>query len=470
MSITPIILSGGNGSRLWPISNSITPKPFIKLGKNDSLFKRTILRCENKLFTSPVIVTNRRHKYIALKQAKEANCFDSKIILEPSPKNTAPAIFLAAMQLAEVNPKRLLLVLPSDHHIPNSEEFLRTVVKGVEAAKTGSVVAFGIKPTHPETGFGYIETDATENSWMRVKAFHEKPTLHLAKEFQTNENYLWNAGIFLCRADTVINMIKTHVPKIYEQLTNAFYNAVEETPYVNINSEYWLDCPSKSFDVAVMEKEKNIVCVPFISEWSDLGTLESFCSHLTLDKNNNFSMGSVVSENSKNTVIFSEDNSRPLICAGLEDMIVISTHEAVLMVSNKNLQQTEKTIQKFKRGDQKHKSNDTTIQKPWGYYKIISDGVNFKVKSLHVEPFAKLSLQSHAHRSEHWTVVTGIATVQINEKITQIFAGQSVVIGLGDKHRVSNDTLSELTIIEVQTGPILDEEDIVRFEDIYNRL
>ena len=303
MKVTPVILSGGSGSRLWPISNSRTPKQFISFNKNDSLFKRTIQRCKTELFESPLIVTNNEYKSLALSQTEDENCFDSKIIIEPSSKNTAPAIFLAAMHLNKLDPKSLLLVLPSDHLIPDLEDFSKAIEEGLPAAQDGQVVTLGITPTYPETAFGYIETEACEKPWRLVKTFQEKPQLQLAKKFQSNKNYFWNAGIFLCRADTVINLIRTFTPDVNKQVTKAMHNANEILPFIYVNPADWLNCPSESFDVAVLEKANNIVCIPFTSQWSDLGSLQSFCTNLSLDKNNNFSNGSVVSLKNSETVI-----------------------------------------------------------------------------------------------------------------------------------------------------------------------
>ena len=405
---------------------------------------------------------------MALNQAKEENCLDSKIILEPSSKNTAPAIFLAAMQLAKLNPEGLLLVLPSDHLIPDPANFSKTIEKGIKAAQDGFVVTFGIKPDYPETNFGYIETGFCEKSWYTVKTFHEKPALHLAKKFQSNNRYFWNAGIFLCRADTVINLIKTFIPEVNEQATKALHHGNEVSPFIYVNPEEWCNCPSESFDIAVMEKAENIVCIPFTGKWLDLGNLQSFCANLTLDKDDNFLDGPAVSVKNCNTVIWSEDGSRPLITAGLADMIVISTHEAVLVTSNKHLLETKEALQKLENTGHQYKNIYKMTNKPWGYYKVLNEGENFKVKSLHVFPGGKLSLQSHKHRSEHWTVVRGNAIIQIGDEIIQAFTEQSVEIGSGVKHRISNETLEALIIIEVQTGPIIDEDDIIRYEDIYN--
>lgn len=469
MKITPVILSGGDGSRLWPLSNNKNPKQFISFNKNESLFRRTIQRCKTELFTSPLIVTSTRYKSIALSQAKEENCLNSEIIVEPTSKNTAPAIFLAAMKLAQLNPEGLLLVLPSDHLIPDPANFSKIIEKGIKPAQDGFVVTLGIKPDYPETDFGYIETEFSEKPWYSVKSFHEKPPLHLAEKFQSNNRYFWNAGIFLCRADTVIKLIKTFIPEVNEQVTKALDHANEALPFIYVNPEDWLNCPSESFDIAVMEKAENIVCIPFTGKWFDLGSLQSFCANLTLDKDDNFLNGPAVSLENRNTVIWSEDGSRPLMTAGLTDMVVISTHEAVLVTSNKHLLETKEVIQKLENTGQQYKNIGTTTLKPWGYYEVLNEGNNFKVKSLHVYPGGELSLQSHKHRSEHWTVVKGNAIIQIGDEIIQAFTEQSVEIGTGVKHRVSNKTSRELIIIEVQTGPIIDEDDIIRYEDIYNR-
>lgn len=470
--VTPIILCGGSGSRLWPLSRSSHAKQFLKLYNNHTLFQNTILLAAKLPGASnPIVVCNKEHRFMVEEQLKELNITPTGIILEPESKNTAPAITLAVLhaQTQHNTVNDTFLVLPSDHLVKNTDLFIESISKA--AINTNDhLTIFGIAPRGPETGYGYIKAGEKygKDGAHKVARFREKPSIESATSYLAEGDYYWNSGMFMFTSTAVIDELKACSPEVLGACRNAYDHALMEGNIVKVDSACFKECSSISFDYAVMEKTKKACVFPVSFDWSDLGSWNVLWEVGEKDADNNVILGDVVAIETKNSYVRSE--SRLLTTIGIENLIVIETADAVL-VSNRNYVQEVKTLVNAladqSRGEIDHHQR---VYRPWGYYKIIDQAEGFQVKHICVNPGQKLSLQMHFHRSEHWSVVYGTARVTNGDKISLLCENESTYIPLGATHRLENPGKMQLHLIEVQVGSYLGEDDIVRFEDDYNRV
>lgn len=469
MSLIPVILAGGSGTRLWPLSRQQYPKQFLNLFGEQTMLQQTLLRLIgiNELL-DPIIVCNEDHRFIVAEQLHQVGIKGS-IILEPLARNTAPAIALAALKANEIHPNATLLVLPADHLIKNIEAFHNAIEVAVNSAQSGTLATFGIVPSRPETGYGYIQTrvDNSKLSVFEVEQFVEKPELLTAEEYLRAGNYLWNSGMFAFTTSSIISALETHQPDCLKASQIAFDKSQTDIDFLRIDKESFAKSPNVSIDYAVMEKSDNVVCVPLDASWSDVGCWKSYWEISDKDANGNVGVGDVISVDTKNTIAFSED--KLLSTMGVEDLVVVNTQDAVL-VAHKNQAQCVKNITDIlKKSNRREHINHRKVNRPWGYYDSIDFGERFQVKRIQVKPGASLSLQMHHHRAEHWIVVKGTAIVKREEEEIILSENESTYIPLGVKHRLLNPGKLPLEIIEVQSGSYLGEDDIVRFEDTYSR-
>jgi mannose-1-phosphate guanylyltransferase len=453
-----VVLCGGSGTRLWPISRTLYPKQFVKLFGKESLFQKTIDR--NRGFADSFsIVINQEQYFLGLDQMNEMKIdHDRKFLLEPMGRNTAPAIALAAMAAA---PDEILLVVASDHLINKQGAYQAAVKKAKELAEQGHLVTFGIKPDYPETGYGYIEADNFD-----VKSFKEKPSMDKAKEYIKAGNYYWNSGMFCFKASVYLEELKKHAPDIFEATASALSHARTDT-VVRIAEEDMRAIRSESIDYAVMEKSSSVKVVPSDIGWSDLGSFDSLYGALDKDEEGNTFADNVINLGSKNNLIIS--NKRLISTIDVEDLVIVDTQDAVVVAKKGSTQKVKDLVAEVKKRSPEMANVHITAHRPWGTYTILEENPGYKVKQITVYPGAKLSLQYHHHRSEHWIVVKGIATVTINENIIELKANESCYIPKEATHRLSNEQKDELILIEAQVGNYLGEDDIVRLQDDYKR-
>ena len=474
ISITPIILCGGKGTRLWPLSRESYPKQFLSLfEENDkSLLQLTYERIsEISCLNDPIIICNEQHRFLVAEQFRAIDVRPKAIILETEGKNTAPAVALGAFKAIEDDEKSILLVLSADHKIENNFEFTRVIKESLNYASKGRIITFGIIPTRPETGYGYIESEFNfgnkEIKGQKIKRFIEKPNRETAEKFIKNKNFTWNSGIFMFQTKVFLDELKKYSPNIFKYCQEAIKGSVADLDFIRINAEAFKKSPNTSIDVAVMEKTSLGTVLPLEAGWSDIGSWQSLWENEKKDEEGNVSRGNVASYNSSNCYLRSE--SKLLVTSGLQDLIVVETDDAIF-ISNKDEMDSLKSIVK----DLQNKGyieieSHLTVYRPWGKYTSIAKGKKWQVKRIEVNPGCKLSLQMHHHRSEHWVVVSGNAEVQINQKHILLSENQSTYIPVGTKHRLSNPSKIPLVIIEIQSGTYIGEDDIVRFEDLYGR-
>ena len=467
--IYPVILCGGVGSRLWPLSRKNLPKQFATITGDQSLFNQAVSRIDRDAFTDPIIITSEDHRFLAQKQLHELR-IEGSIILEPEGKNTAPAVFAAAIHSRLSQPDAIVLVIPSDHHIPDSDAFVKMVATGIAAAQNGAIVTFGITPDRPETWYGYIEADmATENICRPVTTFHEKPDLAKAEAMLAAGNYLWNSGIFLFRADVMLALAVQFQPKMLAGVQAALDAAVEDNNFWHLDADAWDTITPDSIDYAIMEKAEQITCVAFQGRWSDLGDWRAVFNEFDLDANGNLILGSSSALDCDNSVLWSDTEGMHLVGLGLDNIIAVATDDAVMIAHADKSQDVSKIVTHLENKGVSQATQHIKDYRPWGWFESLAIMKGYQVKRLNVYPGATLSLQSHQHRSEHWVVVDGTATIQIEDDIKSVGTNESVYIHVGQKHRLANDTDFPLIVIEVQTGSYLGEDDIIRYQDFYNR-
>ncbi len=465
--ITPVVLSGGSGTRLWPLSRSNQPKQFISLLSQKSLFEQTVDRCSSSsYFSSPVIITSQKHRFLIKKMLGTDTSKKTKIIMEPCGRNTAAAVCIAA--LAAQNIDDVLLIIPSDHYIPDHQAFEKAMAQGVSLSQKGHLVVFGIKPTSPHTGFGYIERSHPIDTGFNVKSFHEKPDEKTAESFLRDSNFFWNAGIFMGKASTILAELEKHAPYILEDARKAWEKSTDDLGDVLLNHDAFAAIQSEAFDTAVMEKTDASAVIPLDLEWNDLGCWEALWSISEKDKNNNVSMGAVFACDVKNSYLHSEGPVLGVL--GLDDIVAVSMKDAVFIAPKNRSEDIKELVNDLKEAQQVEVDENLYSMRPWGGYEILEEQNGFKVKKLTIDSGARLSLQKHKHRSEHWVVVSGIATVTCNDDVFDVPVNESVYIPCGAVHRIENRAEQPLEIIEVQTGHYLGEDDIFRIEDDYNRL
>ena len=450
------------------------PKQFKKLNNNSnfSLLQETIKRLERlKNVTEPVIICNKEHRFLVAEQCKEINVTPKAIILEPIGKNTAPAILLAALRVSEENEHNNLLVLSSDHILKNEEQFCMAVESSIEYSNNGKIILFGVIPNRAETGYGYIEVnnkpDLKELVPQNIKNFVEKPNIDLANKFLKDGRYLWNSGIFMFTAFTLIKEMKKYSKEVYEKVKKSYENKSRDLDFIRIEENHFKDCKSISIDNAIMEKTKLAVVFPLDDGWSDIGNWLSVWENSEKDKDNNSILGNVYSKENKNCYIRSEN--RMLVALGLDNLVVIETEDVVFVGDIKKSQEIKSLVDDLR--SRKIRETDSNLQvfRPWGDYKTMIEGYRWLVKLITVKPGASLSLQMHHHRAEHWIVVKGTAEIELEGVKKILGENQSIHIPLGSKHRLSNPGKLSLELIEVQSGAYLDEDDIIRFKDNYNR-
>jgi len=465
--IVPVILSGGSGTRLWPMSRALYPKQFLSLINDTSLFQDTITRLP-KNTSSPLVICNEDHRFIVAEQLRQISSQNKGIILEPIGKNTAPAIAIAAMNLLNNNEDPILLVLSADHLIDDNEKFHNTIEIANKIAKKGKLVALGVHPTKAETGYGYIRVDNSINSdYFNVDSFTEKPSQESAQKYLDSGNYFWNSGIFMFKASSYLRELEKYESEIFTICKKSCINVNKDLDFIRIDNEYFTQCPEKSIDYAVMERTDDAVVVPFRGKWSDIGSWEALWEAKSKDSNDNVIEGDVILSEVQNSYVHS--SSRIVSVNDLSDLIIIDTQDALLVSSKKSSQKVKNIVDKLKKDKRNEQVNNRKVYRPWGYFDSIDYGDGFKVKRIFVNPGAKLSLQKHHKRSEHWVVVKGIAIITCGKKVFKLIENQSTYIPKGEIHRLENCESEPLEIIEIQTGDYLGEDDIIRLEDDYKR-
>jgi len=473
-NIIPIIMCGGSGSRLWPLSRQSFPKQFLELSENKkSLLQNTVERINDlKDVLNPILICNEEHRFLAAEQMREIRIKPTSILLEPIGRNTGPAIALAALKAISINKNPILIVLSSDHEIKDKKKFLKVLDSGVNFALNGEIVTFGVLPTKPETGYGYIKAmkpfNLNELKGERIEKFVEKPDINTAKEFIKDKSFTWNSGIFMFQAKTVLDEMNRLCPEILNLCEKSLKNSRNDLDFQRIDTNYFSRCPDISFDISVMEKTNKGIVIPLNAYWSDVGSWQSVWE--TANKNNqgNTIIGNVMELDTTNSYLRSE--KRLLVGIGLKDIIAIETSDAILISEKSKSQKVKNIVKKLKENNILEGQMHRKIYRPWGYYEILAEDSRWQVKLIRVNPEGKLSLQMHHHRSEHWIIVKGTAKVEIDKKIDILSENQSIYIPLGSKHRLSNPGRIPLILIEVQSGSYVGEDDIVRYEDKYGRL
>jgi len=473
-------MCGGSGSRLWPLSRSGFPKQFLTLMGEHSLFQQTLKRLNFFLDNLPdvktvenFIVTNEEHRFLALEQSQIVDSFNTSLILEPVGRNTAPALTVAAFAATEKGEDPILIVTPSDQVITDLTGFTNALQSSIEAAVNGAVIIFGIKPTSPETGYGYINYNANEKSGgvYPVVDFKEKPTLELAKEYISCGSYYWNSGIFVMRASVWLKALEKFRPDILTATKLAWHNRSLDEQFIRLDTNLFKEIPSESIDYAVIENLPNseieIKMAPMDAGWNDLGSWDSVWQISEKDAFGNAKHGDAISLESKNNLIYS--SGRLVSVIGAENLIIIETPDAVLVTERSKSQDVKKIVQLLQENTRIEQSLHRKVHRPWGWYDSIDEDGRFKVKRINVNPNASLSLQKHHHRAEHWIVVKGTAEVTCGKNTILLTENQSTYIPLGEVHRLKNPGVIPLEIIEVQSGTYLGEDDIVRYEDSYGR-
>ena len=461
--IIPVILCGGSGTRLWPLSRNLYPKQFIDLVNGNTLFQDTILRLPKEV-ANPLIICNEEHRFLAAEQLRQINNDSNDIILEPVGKNTAPAIALAA--LAAENDS-LLLVLPADHVIEDEEYFNKLVLEAVPLAESGKLVTFGVVPTEAYTGYGYIKGGRKLDFGLAVDQFVEKPSTLNAKRYFDSGEYYWNSGIFLFNASRYLEELNKFQPDIYKACKESMLGSKSDFNFLRIDKAKFEECPSESIDYAVMEKTLDAVVVPMDVGWSDIGSWSSLWDITDKDVNGNVILGDVIINNSTNSFIRSDD--KMVAAIGVDNLVIVVTKDVVMIAKKDSVQDVSIIAKKLKDSRRTEWETHREVYRPWGKYDLIDYGDLYKVKRITVKPGASLSLQKHQHRAEHWIVVVGNAKVTKGEEILLLSENESVYIPIGVIHALENPGEGDLELIEIQSGSYLGEDDIIRLQDRYGR-
>lgn len=471
--IHPLILCGGSGTRLWPLSRKSYPKQFVPLVGDKTLFQSSAQRLSGPGYAPPIVLTNADFRFIVTEQLAEIGVDPGAILIEPAGRNTAPAILAAALWLHETDPDALVLVAPSDHVVPDPAAFRAAVSAGVAAAQAGQIVTFGIKPTHPETGYGYLEmTEPLADFSPRALAlnrFVEKPDAAQAAQMLITGQYLWNAGIFLFSVKTILAAFHAHAPGLIPAAQEAVTDARTDLGFLRLDATAWDKITDISIDYAVMEKAANLSVVPYAAGWSDLGGWEAVWREAQQDARGVATSGHATSIDCDNTLLRSEDDSLEIVGIGLHNIVAIAMKDAVLVADASRSQDVKLAVSALKAKHAKQATMFPKDHRPWGWFESLVTGDRFQVKRIMVHPGAALSLQSHHHRSEHWIVVEGTAKVTIDDTVKLVSENQSVYIPLGSVHRMENPGKVPMVLIEVQTGGYFGEDDIIRYQDIYAR-
>ncbi len=467
----PLVLSGGSGSRLWPLSRAALPKQFLPLVSQNTMFQETLLRLQHiEEISSPIVVCNVEHRFLVAEQLRSLNAEAHSLILEPCARNTAPAVALAAFSAHSTNKDAILLVLPADHLITNCTAFADAVSSAVELAKIDRLVTFGIQPDLPATGFGYIERGQplhNVNHGFTVARFVEKPSQTIAEQFLASGNFFWNSGIFVFKATTYLSELNKFRPDIYSAAELTWKTGHKDLDFFRLDEAIFAKCPSESIDYAVMEHTQSAAVITVDMGWNDIGSWASLAEVSAHDSHGNALRGDVYTADAKNCYIRSE--SRLVAAIGVKDLVVVETADAVLVLHKDAAQDVKHTVEYLKQAERSEHLVHRRVYRPWGYYEGIDAGERFQAKRIVVNPGSRLSLQKHQFRAEHWVVVSGKARVTRGEDSLVLHADQSTYIPLGVVHRLENIGDTPLHLIEVQSGSYLGEDDIERFEDDYLR-
>jgi mannose-1-phosphate guanylyltransferase/mannose-6-phosphate isomerase len=470
--VIPVILSGGSGSRLWPLSRALRPKQFLGLTAEETLFQLTLKRLFGLSSTlSPIVVANDDHRFLVADQCLQMGVTPKALILEPLARNTAPAIAAAAFAACATGEDPVLLVLPSDHVFQNLGAFQAAVRVGEKAALTGSMVTFGIVPTSPETGYGYVKAiraDSGSVGSFAVQAFVEKPDLATAQKYLADGSYFWNSGMFMFKASVYLGELGRFAPDMFAACKRAFDSAKKDLDFVRLDKDAFAASPSDSIDYAVMEKTDKAVVVPLDAGWSDVGAWSAVWQVQQQDSSGNGARGDVLLHDSQNSYVHADHRLVALV--GVDNLVVVETSDAVLVAHKDKAQDVKKVVEALKAQGRTEADLHREVFRPWGAYDSIDNGERYQVKRITVKPGARLSMQMHHHRAEHWIVVKGTATVTIGDKVQLVSENQSVYIPIGEKHCLENPGKVALELIEVQSGSYLGEDDIVRFDDKYGRV
>nr|AXL96543.1 ManC [Providencia alcalifaciens] len=462
--LLPVIMAGGSGSRLWPLSRSLYPKQFISLTSKKTMLQETIARLKNIEHQPPLLICNEEHRFIVAEQLRQENFKHSGIILEPVGRNTGPAIALAAIKAMQNGDDPLLLVLAADHVIQDHAAFTKSIEKAIEPAKQGALITFGIIPTTPETGYGYIKKGHLINEFaFQVERFVEKPDLNTAEQYIASNQYLWNSGMFLFKASCYVNELKKHAPEILSSCELALQNSLSDLDFTRINAEIFEACPEDSIDYAVMEKADNVLVVPMDAGWSDVGSFSSLWEVSPKDQQSNVIIGDVLTENTKNSYVYSQ--SKLVSTVGVDNLVIIETKDAVLVANKDNVQDVKSIVNQLKQAGRSECEQHREAYRPWGTHDEIAQGKRFHVKHLKVKPGEKTALQMHYHRAEHWVVVQGTARVTNGDKSYILSENESTYIPIGSPHQIENPGKIDLHLIEVRSGTYLEEDDIVRLKE-----
>ncbi len=466
--LTPVLLSGGVGSRLWPVSREAHPKQFLPLASEISMLQETLQRTTGLTASAPLVVCNEEHRFMVAEQLRQLELAPGALILEPEGRNTAPAVALAALKVVTTDPEAVMLVLPADHLIKDVDAFVAAVERAAPLATDGRLMTFGVVPTAPETGYGYIKCGSELGGGLfDLERFVEKPDSATAQSYLDDGGYLWNSGMFLLRAQTYLDELERLAPEMLAACREAMAGAEGDMDFVRPDPEAFARCPSDSIDYAVMEKTELGGVVSLDCGWSDVGAWSALWEVGERDAADNVLKGDVIADNCSGSYLRSE--SRLLAATGVEDVVVVETADAVLVASRDKVQDVKNIVNALKSGDRSEASLHRRVYRPWGSYESLVTADRFQVKRITVNPGQQLSLQMHHHRAEHWIVVNGTAEVTCEDKVFMLGEDESTYIPLGHKHRLANPGHIPLEIIEVQSGTYLGEDDIVRFEDVYGR-
>jgi len=466
--MVPVILSGGSGTRLWPLSRQLFPKQFLTLSGEQSMLQDTLSRLDNLDMQPPVIICNDEHRFIVAEQLRALDILNGEIILEPVGRNTAPAIAVAAFHALRKDEDALLLVLPADHVIKNVAAFHAAISQAEVLANAGKLVTFGVVPDKAETGFGYIKRGNKQGAvGFKVDAFVEKPDLKTAETYLLSGDYFWNSGMFMFKASSYLDELKKYHPEIYASCESAVGNLDTSFDFMRLNKDIFSKCPSGSIDYAVMEKTQEAVVVQLDTQWNDVGSWSALWDIHKKDGAGNVVVGDVITHDVEGSYLYS--SSKLITAIGVENLVIVETPDAVMISSKDRVQDVKLIVEKLDSNHRQEIIIHRQASRPWGSYDCIDQCDRFQVKRIVIKPGAALSLQMHHHRAEHWVVVKGTAQVTRGDEIFTISENQSTYIPLGVKHRLANPGVVPLEIIEVQSGSYLGEDDIVRFDDTYGR-
>ena len=469
MQIIPVILSGGSGTRLWPLSRKQYPKQYLPLAGDNTMLQETILRLNGlDSLADPIIICNADHRFLVAEQCQQIDVINPTILLEPIGRNTAPAIAAAALQSLQDSEDSILLVLSADHALQDVDAFHKAINIASQQTQSGKLATFGVVPTDANTGYGYIKSSKSGiDGVYKVEEFIEKPNLEAAQTYLKQGNYLWNSGMFMFKATTLIDELTVHSPDIVNSASDAVNNAEQDLDFIRLDKQAFKSSPSDSIDYALMEKSDNVVVVPLDAQWNDIGSWSALYDIGIKDTNGNVIKGDAITQDTTNTYI--NANHHIVATVGVDNLIVVDTPDATFIATQDKAQEVKSLVESLQANGRDEGAIHRKVYRPWGWYDSIESGKHFQVKRLHVNPGAKLSLQMHHKRAEHWVVVSGTATVVNGEGVLTLEEGDSTYIPIGVTHSLENKANKQLEVIEVQSGVYLGEDDIVRFKDIYGR-